>query len=127
MPVTDECDKKENMSFALNQVVPWGRTYDEYVKMFALSKADLAKRILDCSGGPASFNYELTKRGGQVISADPIYHFSSDEIRSRISETYEEIMDQTRKNRNEFVWEHISSIEELGRVRMGAMNEFLCD
>lgn len=115
------------MAFTLTQAVPWGRSFDEYVAMFDLSKEDLEKRILDCSGGPASFNCLLTKRGGHVISADPVYHFSAAEIRNRISETYEEIMDQTRKNKNEFIWKHISSIEELGRVRMAAMEDFLSD
>jgi hypothetical protein len=36
-------------------------------------------------------------------------------------------MDQTRQNRDEFVWRHISSIEKLGEVRMAAMREFLSD
>ena len=26
------------MSFNLGKIVPWGRSFDEYVKMFALSK-----------------------------------------------------------------------------------------
>ena len=115
------------MSFTLNQVVPWGRSADEYAAMFDLSKEDLEKRILDCGGGPASFNCSLTKRGGHVISADPIYHFNAYEISKRISETYEEIMVQTRNNKNEFIWKHICSIEELGRVRMAAMKDFLSD
>lgn len=115
------------MAFTLNQVVPWGRSYNEYVAMFAMSNETLKKKILDCSDGPASFNCVLTKRGGNVISADPIYHFSADEIRNRISETYGEILDQTRKNKNDFIWESISSIEEFGRVRMAAMNDFLSD
>ena len=115
------------MSFTLHQVVPWGRSYNEYVAMFALSNDELKKKILDCSGGPASFNCVQTKRGGYVISADPIYHFSADEIKNRINDTYGEILDQTRKNKNDFIWETISSIEELGRVRMAAMNDFLSD
>lgn len=115
------------MAFTLNQVVPWGRTYDEYVAMFALSKTDLEKRVLDCSGGPASFNCVLTEQGGHVVSADPVYHFTTDEIRRRIGETYEEVMEQTGKNRNEFIWETITSVEELGRIRMGAMDDFLRD
>jgi len=31
------------------------------------------------------------------------------------------------QNAGEFVWSHIRSIEELGRVRMGAMRDFLAD
>lgn len=115
------------MAFTLDKVVPWGRSFEEYVLMFSLSEEDLKKRILDCGAGPASFNSILTRRGGKVVSADPIYKFSASEIRQRIEETYEKILEQTRKNMHEFVWDHISSVEELGRVRMKAMEEFLSD
>lgn len=115
------------MSFHLNKVVPWGRTYDEYVAMFALSETDLSGKILGCGDGPASFNSTLTKAGGKVISIDPLYQFSADEIKQRIQETYLEVMEQTRQNQDEFVWNHISSVEELGQVRMSAMQTFLAD
>ncbi len=115
------------MAFTLDQVVPWGRSYDEYVAMFALSESDLGGRILGCGDGPAAFNSVLTQRGGRVVSADPAYQFSADEIRGRIAATYPEVMEQTRRNRHEFVWRNIASVAELGRVRMAAMEEFLAD
>lgn len=115
------------MAFTLKRVVPWGRSYGEYLAMFALSEEDLGKRILGCGDGPASFNCVMKRRGGRVVSVDPIYRFSADEIRGRINETYEEVMEQTRKNKDEFVWRRISSVDELGKVRMSAMNDFLAD
>ncbi|MGA1871633.1 MAG: SAM-dependent methyltransferase [bacterium] len=115
------------MTFTLDKVVPWGRSFHEYMAMFSLSEKDLGKRILACGDGPASFNCILTKRGGHVISTDPLYSLDADAIKSRIHETYETVLEQTRKNKNEFVWTHIPSVEELGRVRMKAMNYFLSD
>lgn len=115
------------MTFVLDKVVPWGRSFDEYVCMFALSVRDLEKRILGCSDGPASFNCVLTERGGHVISVDPLYRLSRIEIERRIDDTYDEVMRQTRENTDEFVWDWIGSVEELGAVRMAAMREFLCD
>jgi SAM-dependent methyltransferase len=115
------------MSFTLANVVPWGRSFDEYVAMFALSDADLRRRILGCGDGPASFNALLTRQGGQVLSLDPLYRFSTEEVRKRISETYADVLEQTRKNKNEFVWTSIKSVDELGRIRMAAMEEFLSD
>ena len=115
------------MAFTLDQIVPWGRSFDEYKAMFGLSPEDLEKRLLGCSDGPASFNCVLTRRGGRIVSADPLYHFSKDEIGKRIDETYAEVMEQTRKNEHEFVWAHITSVEELGSIRMDAMNKFLSD
>ncbi len=113
------------MSFTLSQVVPWGRSFDEYVAMFALKDADLESRILGCGDGPASFNTVLTKRGGRIVSVDPLYRFSQEDIRERIGRTYTEVLQQTRANAHEFVWTSIRSVEELGCLRMAAMEDFL--
>lgn len=115
------------MSFSLKNIVPWGRSFDEYVAMFALSGEDLGKRILGCGDGPAAFNARLTDRGGRVISVDPLYRYTADDVRRRVGETFAEVMEQTRKNKNEFTWANIPSVDELGRVRMAAMDEFLSD
>ncbi len=95
--------------------------------MFALTDGDLAMRILGCGDGPASFNAGLTKRGGRVVSVDPLYRFSPDDIRERIRRTCTEVLEQTRRNAHEFIWTSIKSVEELGRLRMAAMDEFLLD
>ncbi len=125
--MTLQVHEKFDMSFTLEKVVPWGRSYDEYLRMFALTEDDLGRQILGCGDGPASFNAELSQRGGHIISIDPIYIFEVDQIKSRIAETYEEVMAQTRKNKNEFIWETIPSVEDLGRIRMSAMETFLED
>ena len=113
--------------FTLDRVVPWGRSFDEYQRMFALTERDLGLRIVGCGDGPASFNAEATRRGMRVTSCDPIYRWDADQIRQRITVTYDEILEQTRGNADEFVWTHIRSIDELGRVRMAAMTAFLAD
>lgn len=115
------------MAFTLEEVVPWGRSFDEYVAMFALSKSDVQKRILGCSDGPASFNAVLTKQGGHVISADPLYAFGREEIAKRIDETFEVVLEQTRANYDEFIWNHFSSLEQLAKTRRETMNAFLDD
>ena len=95
--------------------------------MFALTSADLQSRILGCADGPASFNAIRTQQGGSVVSCDPLYAFNASQIRSRIDETAGDILEQTRRNRDEFVWTSIQSLEELQRVRMDAMDQFLAD
>jgi hypothetical protein len=115
------------MAFTLEKVVPWGRSFGEYEAMFDLLKVDLEKRILGCADGPAAFNCELTRRGGQVISTDPIYQFTPEEIRDRIAATFTEVVEKTRQNQADFVWTTISSPDELGQVRMEAMEQFLTD
>jgi hypothetical protein len=113
--------------FTLEQVVPWGRSFDEYRRMFALTDDDLRLRMLGCGDGPASFNAEATRRGAHVISCDPIYRYDTEQLRQRIAATSGDILEQTRENADEFVWTTITSVDELGRVRMAAMNGFLDD
>ncbi len=113
--------------FTLDRVVPWGRSFDEYRRMFALTEADLQLTILCCADGPASFNAEATSRGARVVSCDPLYRLEARQIRDRISATYSQVLDQTQRNADEFVWDMIPSVEELGRVRMAAMEMFLDD
>ena len=115
------------MTVTLKEVVPYGRSHREYVNMFMLTEADLRRRILGCGDGPASFNAEATQHGTAVVSCDPVYRYDVDELRARIAATYDEILEQTRRNANEFVWTTVSSVEELGQLRMSAMNAFLAD
>src|ERR1700752_578957 len=115
------------MAFTLTDVVPWGRSYDEYVRMFALSDADLRLRILGCADGPASFNAAASRRGARVVSCDPLYRFDDDAIRARIEATAPDVLEQARANAGSFGWSSIASVEELGAVRMGAMMRFLDD
>lgn len=111
----------------LENIVPWGRSFEEYQEIFALTKIDLKKTILGCGDGPSSFNAELTKRGGNVISIDPAYEFTAEELQSRIAQVYDEIMPQMLINKNMYIWESIPSVEALGKIRMIAMNEFIAD
>jgi hypothetical protein len=115
------------MVFSLKSVVPWGRTYQEYLLFFRLDEDDVTKRILGCADGPAGFNSELSARGGSVVSCDPLYRFSAEEIRSRIAASRQEILGQVAKNRDLFVWDTVRSPEELGAWRFSAMRSFLAD
>ena len=113
--------------FTLDQVVPWGRSFDEYRRMFALTDADLRMRILGCADGPASFNAEATRRGSAVASCDPLYQFNREQIQERVRVTYDQVIEQTRQNCDQFVWDTIHSVEHLGQLRMTAMQDFLAD
>lgn len=113
--------------FTLDQVVPWGRSFDEYRRMFDLTEDDLRRSIIGCGDGPASFNAHASRRA-RVISCDPLYRFAKLQIQERIAATFEQIIEQTRRNAHEFVWGGgIRTVDELGRVRMSAMQVFLDD
>jgi len=95
--------------------------------MFMLGDEDLRLRMLGCGDGPASFNAEATRRGSTVVSLDPIYRLEAGQIRDRIAATYDHVLDQTRQNAEEFMWDNIRSVEALGQIRMAAMQDFLED
>jgi hypothetical protein len=100
---------------------------EEYVAMFALSEQELGGKILGCADGPASFNAEMNARGRRVVSIDPVYQFTGEEIRRRIDATYSTVMGQLYENLDDYVWTRIPSPEALGELRMTAMKRFLAD
>ncbi|MBW4605511.1 MAG: SAM-dependent methyltransferase [Calothrix sp. FI2-JRJ7] len=111
----------------LNEVVPWGRTLEEYKLMFNLSLSDLKTKILGCGDGPASFNAEMTQLGYSVVSIDPVYEFSAEQIKQRVQEIYEPVISQVKQNSNRFVWKNFCDADELGKVRLATMEKFLTD
>lgn len=115
------------MSFELKTVVPWGRGFAEYVSMFGLTETELSQKIVSFGDGPASFNYEMSRRGAGVCSLDPIYCFSREQLSLRIAEVKEEVLSQVRKNKNLFAWKNIRNIRHLEKLRMDAMKLFMED
>jgi hypothetical protein len=115
------------MPIAYEEVLPWGRSYDEYLRMFHLDEGDLGKRLLGCGDGPAAFNACIRRRGGRIVSVDPLYHFDRKQILARIHEVTGTILEQTGKNAHLFRWDTIRDLSELARLRHAAMAEFLDD
>jgi hypothetical protein len=115
------------MPFQYQTAVPWGRSFDEYRRMFNLTDEDLSRSILGCADGPASFNVEMSRTGRRVISCDPLYQLNAAQIKERIDATYKDVIEQTLQNQEKFVWDRVASPEELGRVRLQAMSDFLAD
>jgi hypothetical protein len=116
------------MAIDLQHAVPWGRSLDEYRRMFRLTEADLTtKRIVDVAAGPSSFNAELHALGHDIVSIDPLYAHSAADIRRRIDETYPTIVEGCRRDADRFVWKEFRDPDHLGERRMAAMETFLAD
>jgi hypothetical protein len=113
----------------LHEVVPWGRSLDEYRRLFALSETDLKERLLGCGDGPASFNAELAALGGtqRLVSLDPLYAFTGPEIASRVEQTYETIISNVKRYPDRYVWTYFRDPDALGAARLNAMKIFLND
>ena len=115
------------MSIKYEEAVPWGRSFDEYRRMFNLTDADLHRNLLGCADGPASFNAGMFQRGRPMISCDPLYQFTTEQIQQRIDATFKNVMAQALQNQEKFLWNVIKSPAEMGRIRMEAMRDFLKD
>ncbi|GAB4001231.1 SAM-dependent methyltransferase [Spirosoma daeguense] len=111
----------------LAEVVPWGRTLDEYQRMFNLTDTDLSKRIVGVGDGPASFNAEMSAVGHSVVSIDPIYIFSETELKQRIDDTYQTVKRQLHEHSEQYNWTTFRDVESVCHERMRAMNLFLSD
>ena len=104
--------------------LPWGHCLDEYNRMFSLNESDLDLEILDCAGGTASFNAEMTRRGKNVISCDPVYQFTTEQINARLQYDF---IDDFQEGVGSYVWNYFESLHQLGSVRRQANQEFLED
>jgi hypothetical protein len=111
----------------LEKVVPFGRSLDEYQRMFSLTEFDLNKSILGVGDGPASFNAEMTKLGKNVISIDPIYQFGSQEIFQRFNEVVDNIIEQVRATSDDYIWSYHKSPNDLKKNRVKVIETFISD
>ena len=108
-------------------MVPWGRSLDEYARMFVLTPRDLRGSILDCAAGPASFDAEATAAGRRVVSSDPPYRLPDDEIRDRVEEASGTLIVHARAAQDRFVWRDFRSPGHLDEARLATMDRFLAD
>ena len=115
------------MAMQLDQVVPFGRSLDEYRAMFSLSHDDLEKETIGVADGPASFNAEMQARGKRVISVDPLYAFSAAEVEQRFYVVVDGIMRQVRETPDDWVWTFHQSPEQLRERRIQVLTRFLAD
>ena len=107
------------MSLNLDEVIPLGRCLGEYRKMFSLEPSDLKLAILDCAGGTASFNAEMTRLGNKVISCDRIYRLTAGQIRAHLA---------AQANLCSYRWDYyFQSPPHIAQVRRNATEEFLED
>lgn len=115
------------MAMHLHQVVPFGRSLDEYRAMFSLSPDDLGKAIVGVADGPASFNAEMMAQGRRVMSVDPLYALSAAEIEQQFYAVVDGIIRQIKETPNDWVWTFHQSPEQLREHRIQVLTRFLTD
>ena len=115
------------MGMQLEQVVPFGRSMDEYQDMFALSDDDRDKTILGVGDGPSSFNTEMSALGKAVVSVDPLYIYRGDEISTQFFGILDAVIAQVTATPRDWVWSYHGSPEQLRKHRIDVMSRFVDD
>ena len=92
-----------------------------------LSDEESVSRILGVGDGPASFNSEMDALGHTVVSIDPIYAFSKEQIAQRIEKTYDTVISQVKQKPDDFVWDFFENPAHLGCYRLETMRKFFQD
>jgi len=114
----------KNSPLQLDRVVFFGRTFEEYLEMFALTLADIEGRsVLDCPSGPDGFVAEARKRGLNVTGSDPMYHQSASGLRRIALADIESTMEKIANDPNF----PKANLEIYHQEKRKAMEQFLQD
>ena len=112
----------------MTQVMFFGRTLSEYVKMYELDLSLWKNgKILDCPAGPSSFVAEANKLGLNVVGCDPLF---TDDLKS-IAECGKLDLEKTTiaySNTLEFLSNKFyHSVESIRNYSTSALEQFLAD
>jgi len=111
----------------LTRVVLLGRTFEEYLRFFALDPAALkGKAILDVAAGVSSFCAEATARGLDVTAADRIYSLPADQIQTRCEPDLEQVA-KAMEGLPVYRWDFYRDAAHMREFRQRAYTTFLAD
>ena len=115
------------MAMVLEKVVPFGRSLEEYRAMFALSDEELDKRILGVADGTAGFNSQMHAMGKTVVSVDPLYRFSAEQIQQQFEAVVDDVIAQIEQSPEDWVWAYHQSPQHLREHREQVIAGFVSD
>jgi hypothetical protein len=95
--------------------------------MFQLSAPDLNSRILGCGDGPAGFTGEMNRLGHKIISVDPAYALTKEQIQGRSEEAQDIIINYRKARPGKFASSYFLDPDDLPRRRLQVMRVFLQD
>jgi hypothetical protein len=112
----------------LSRIVFIGRTFDEYMTMFNLTKAELMDRsILDCPAGACSFTALANRLGANVTAADIAYFHDIEELQQKGIQDIDHTIAKMEKVQSSYVWDDFKSVEDLKNHRLQALTDCLED
>lgn len=105
-----------------------GRSYDEYLKMFSLTKKELKDiRILDCGAGASSFTSHLLKEGYDIKAVDILYNKDPKEIKKQCQNDFKTLLDVHSGLDNKVDWNFFKNPEDMIEKRIKVYEDFIKD
>lgn len=119
---------EKTVGLDLSRIVFIGRTWEEYLLVFNLSKEDLlGRKVLDCPSGACSFTANANKNGINALATDIAYCHDVDDLEKKGFQDIEHTMQSMEKSAGSYVWNFFSGVEELKRTRTRALIECVSD
>ncbi|GLX69272.1 class I SAM-dependent methyltransferase [Paenibacillus glycanilyticus] len=101
------------------------RGFDEYLRMFELTKDHLAHgQILDVAGGGSSFTADAVSQGYDAMAADPRYVHNSAQWIAEAAVEIETSTEKLKKLREHFDWSYYGSPEQHREGRIESLKRF---
>jgi len=111
----------------LDKVVLLGRTFEEYVRYFALDPVALrGHAVLDVASGVSSFCAEANAQGIHVTAFDLIYELPPDQIESRCGPDLDHVL-KSVEGLQTYKWDFYKNPPTLRTYREHAYKTFLAD
>lgn len=106
----------------------WAHSLKSYILMFDLAGVDLERPIIDVAAGASSFNFEMKRQGYNVISCDPLYSLSTEEITVVVHRHVKHLIERVKQSPASFHWgQEYSNLSELERQQTAMAEIFLND
>lgn len=108
----------------LERIVFIGRTFEEYLDMFSLSKEELeGKKVLDCPAGACSFTGVGNKQDLNITAADIAFYHSKEDLYNKGLQDIEHAMELMEKAKNNYIWDFFKDVEGLRKHRLSALKD----
>ncbi|WAH36311.1 class I SAM-dependent methyltransferase [Alicyclobacillus dauci] len=112
----------------LSRIVFIGRTWEEYLLMFNLTKEELVgHEVLDCPSGACSFTANANQYNISTTATDIAYYHQVDDLEQKGFQDIEHTMQSMEHVVNNYNWDFFQSIDGLKRVRTRALTECVSD
>lgn len=112
----------------LKKFVLWGHRLNDYKAMFNLSESFLeTSEIIEYGSGITSFNAEMTALGRKVISIDPMYALTLEEIKASVNEVFDATIETIKNNKEKYNWKNHDALKALIHSRREGIELFYND